>query len=172
MTYLKTNFSCSLTNRKATSINDWHKRVVKLSPCILRKYVVLIYTVFCKPDSPTAKSKKGNQLTVLHLVKNFHFYLIPINKDPNIVFHVITKQDKSHNASTKVPYNEAIVEVDAPRCLEVKAPLCYHHMLKDIEQLLLKVYELSPYTIVYRHQSHPFVKQTCFKNKVLKIPTF
>jgi hypothetical protein len=66
-------------------------------------------------------------------VEYFYLYLVPIGEDPNAVFHLVAKQDKSHNASTKVPCNEAVVEIDAPWCPEVGAPLCYHHMLEDVE---------------------------------------
>jgi hypothetical protein len=58
---------------------------------------------------------------------------VPISEDPNIVFHLVIEQDKSHNASTKVPCSEAVVEIDAPWCLEVGARLCHHHMLEDVE---------------------------------------
>jgi hypothetical protein len=103
------------------------------SPCILGKCVVPIHIVFCKPDSPIGKSKKGGQLTVLHLVEYFHLYLVPIGEDPNAVFHLVVEQDKSHNASTKVPCSEAVMEIDAPWYLEVGASLYHHHMLEDVE---------------------------------------
>jgi hypothetical protein len=97
------------------------------------KCVVPIHTVFCEPGSPIGMFKKGGQLTVLHLVEYFHLCLVPIGEDPNVVFHLVAKQDKSHNASTKVSHSEAVVEIDAPWCPEVGALLCHHHTLEDVE---------------------------------------
>jgi hypothetical protein len=120
-------------NWKVASINDQHRRVVGSSPCTLEKCVVPIHTVFCKPGSPIGKSKKGGQLTVLYLVEYFLLCLVLIDEDSNVVFHLIAEQDKSHNASTKVPHSEAVVEIDAPWCPKVGVPLYLHHTLEDIE---------------------------------------
>jgi hypothetical protein len=89
-------------------------------------------------------------------------------KDPNAAFELVAEQDKSHNGSTKAPCNEAVVEIDAPWCPEIGAPLGHHHMLEDVEQFCVETYELPPYTVVYQHKTPPFVKQICSKNKVLK----
>jgi hypothetical protein len=103
------------------------------SPCTFEKCVVPIHTVFCKPGSPIGKSKKGGQLPILHLVEYLPLCLVPIGEDPNIVFHLVAEQDKSHNASTKVPRSEAVEEINAPWCPEVGVSLCYHHTLEDVE---------------------------------------
>jgi hypothetical protein len=77
------------SNWKAASINDRHGRVVGSSLCTLRKCVIPIHIVFCKPGSPIDKSKKGGLLTVLHLVDYFRLCLVPIGKDPNAVFYLV-----------------------------------------------------------------------------------
>jgi hypothetical protein len=69
----------------------------------------------------------------LYLVEYFHLYLVPIGEDPNAVFHLVAEHDKSYNASTKVPCSEAVMEIDAPWCPEIGAPLCHHHTLEDVE---------------------------------------
>jgi hypothetical protein len=56
-----------------------------------------------------------------------------LGKDPNATFHLVAEQDKSNNASTKVPNSEAVMEIDASWCPKVGAPLGLHHTLKDVE---------------------------------------
>jgi hypothetical protein len=82
-------------------------------------------------------------------VEYFHLCLVPVGEDPNAAFHLVVEQDKSNNTSTKVPCNEAVMEIDAPWCPKVGAPSYYFHTLEDVEQLCLETYELPPYTIVY-----------------------
>jgi hypothetical protein len=59
--------------------------------CTVGKDVVPIYTVFYKLINPIGKPEKGAQLTVLNLVKYLYFYLVPIDKDSNAMFHLVTK---------------------------------------------------------------------------------
>jgi hypothetical protein len=84
---------------------------------------------------------------------------MPVGEDPNAAFHLVAEQDKSNNASTKAPCSEAVMEIDASWCPKVDTPSCYFYTLEDVEQLCLEMYELPPYTIVYWHETHPFVKQ-------------
>jgi hypothetical protein len=105
-------------------------------------------------------------------VEYFHLCLVPVGEDPNAAFHLVAEQDKNNNASTKAPCNEAVMEIDAPWYPKVDAPSCYFHMLEDVEQLYLETYELPLYTIVYWHETHPFVKQNTLQEQGSKILAF
>jgi hypothetical protein len=56
-----------------------------------------------------------------------------VSEDPIAAFHLVAEHDKNNNASTKALCSEAVMEIDAPWCPEVGAPLGLHYMLEDVE---------------------------------------